>query len=299
MSVDWSAIRPCVYGVGPSKWAAGQIYGHTWEPPGRSPDNHMLVFIRSGIGRFWLGKRWVPLRAGVCLYLRSNSVYMARQDPDNPVSQYYASILYKDRQGNMIPPPADLPPEFIDPPDPDFIDTTMRRIVNLCYGFSAHGLSRPPRAPRIQALADNLLTGLLMELDLATTRDQGTEKLPALPHHERMVRQAILRIVESPSVMPTVMELAQQSRYSPSRFSAIFRSVTGVSPEGFIVRSRLSRAERLLTGTTKTITEIAEESGYRDIYFFSHQFKKFRGVTPTTYRKHCRTADDQVKLLPF
>lgn len=68
--------------------------------------------------------------------------------------------------------------------------------------------------------------------------------------------------------MPSVAELARQSRYGVSRLSRIFKLVTGESPERFIVCTRLHRAERLLCETDIPIGEVALASGYRGIYFF-------------------------------
>lgn len=287
MRIDWSALQPSVLHVGRSRWQRGQIHGHMWEPPGRSINMQHFIFIWAGSGRFRLRHGWAPLRPGVCLWLRPGFPYMARQDPENPVCQNFMGFQFVDRNGDPVPAPNSLPPEFIDPPDPEFVETTSRRIVELCYGFDAHGHSSPPRDPIIQALADSLFKAILMELDHATNQRRGATPKTGVPQYERMVRQAILQISENPLETPSVKELALKSRYSVSRFSSIFKSVTGESPERFIVRTRLHRAERLLLGTDKPIKEVAEASGYPDIYFFSHQFKKFLGVTPSDYRaKH-------------
>ena len=100
-----------------------------------------------------------------------------------------------------------------------------------------------------------------------------------------MIRQAALRVSENMRDVPSVAELARQSRYSVSRFSRIFKLVTGEPPERFIVRTRLHRAERLLRETGMPVGEVALAAGYQNIYFFSRQFKKFNGVSPLQYRR--------------
>ncbi|MDD5707669.1 MAG: AraC family transcriptional regulator [Kiritimatiellae bacterium] len=97
-----------------------------------------------------------------------------------------------------------------------------------------------------------------------------------------------MRIAEDSRATPSVGELARLNHYSPSRFAHIFAGVTGEPPRRFMVRMRLHHAERLLRDSGMSIGEIAEAAGFRDIYFFSRQFKRYNGLCPTEYRAAAR-----------
>ncbi|MDD5708717.1 MAG: AraC family transcriptional regulator [Kiritimatiellae bacterium] len=286
LKTEWNTCRVRTGNVGRSQWVRGQRWGHLLEPPGRCITGNMLAVVLAGCGRMRCRQGWVPLRPGACVWMRPGHPYMAEQDPDAPVSHYFLGFDLADSRGTRLPRRTALPPEFIEPPDPEFVEAAARRIVELCYGFTPMGVAVAPYPPRIAGVVDALLTGLLMDLDAAADHQTCADApLPPPPHYVRLVREAILQIEADPCAMPSVAELARHSRYSVGRFSRLFKLVAGLSPESFMVRARLHRAERLLRETSLPVAEVATAAGYRDSYFFSHQFKKFHGVSPLRYRR--------------
>ena len=87
--------------------------------------------------------------------------------------------------------------------------------------------------------------------------------------------------------------LAKIACMSRSHVCHQFRDHFGTSISSYVVRKRMSIAQRLLFDLNLRPGEIAKEVGYPDIYQFSKQFKKTFGVSPTEYRKqHTRPAAD-------
>jgi AraC-like DNA-binding protein len=286
VKIDWTTYHARVGNAGRSQWTRGQEWGHTLEPPGRKLKTFTLAIFLAGSGRMRCRHGWIPLRPGVCTWGRPGHPYVARQDPEDPLSHFFVEFELVNARGGRLAHHAPLPPEFIEPPDPEFAEVTMRRIVELCFGFAPMGVAIWPHGDGVARLADAMLTALLMELDTATDSpaDPGSSARPQ-SHYVRLIRQAILRITANPREMPSVAKLARQSRYSVSRFSRIFKLVAGESPEQFMVHTRLRRAERMLCETDMPVGEVALASGYRDIYFFSHQFKQFNRISPTRFRR--------------
>lgn len=52
-----------------------------------------------------------------------------------------------------------------------------------------------------------------------------------------------------------------------------------------LLKFRLKQAEKKLTFTDRTVTEIALEVGFNSPDYFTRQFVKYYGVSPTQYRK--------------
>ena len=64
--------------------------------------------------------------------------------------------------------------------------------------------------------------------------------------------------------------------------------MTGHRPQAYVIEAKLERARQLLAESALSISEIAEALGYRDIYFFSRQFRQRTGGSPTDYRRRMR-----------
>jgi iron complex transport system substrate-binding protein len=72
--------------------------------------------------------------------------------------------------------------------------------------------------------------------------------------------------------------------------SRLFKEFAGLSLKEYLKRARLEKARTLLMITDKTVTRVAEELGYSDIYLFSNQFKQHYGMSPSTYQRNLRKA---------
>jgi len=71
--------------------------------------------------------------------------------------------------------------------------------------------------------------------------------------------------------------------------SWLFSKEVGRSFSSWLLSTRLDRAKKLLAGTSEKINTIAEQVGFGDVAYFSKQFHKVHGLTPSEYRKHHST----------
>lgn len=82
----------------------------------------------------------------------------------------------------------------------------------------------------------------------------------------------------------SIHEYAQMCYISDSRFSHLFREVTGTTPHKYIELKRITNAKVLLADSDIKISEIASSVGFEDPYHFSRVFKKNTGISPTAYK---------------
>jgi two-component system, response regulator YesN len=81
-------------------------------------------------------------------------------------------------------------------------------------------------------------------------------------------------------------ELVASSVYlTPDYLAKIFKMETGLTITEFINHYRIQVAKELLIQKDVNITEIARETGFESISYFSTVFKKTAGETPHSYRK--------------
>lgn len=83
----------------------------------------------------------------------------------------------------------------------------------------------------------------------------------------------------------TVEELAKLAVVSPSYLAHTFKKQTGYAPVEYVIKMRIERAMMLLTHSSKTVAEIAEEVGYDSVTAFTKTFKHKTNYQPSAYRK--------------
>ena len=79
-------------------------------------------------------------------------------------------------------------------------------------------------------------------------------------------------------------------RLSYTYIKRLFALTFNISPKKYIISLKMNYACDLLKHGEYSITHIAEACGYDDIYVFSHQFKKYFGVSPSRYIKKYKSS---------
>lgn len=104
---------------------------------------------------------------------------------------------------------------------------------------------------------------------------QSTERLAAVLDHIEAVFPR----------KPSNEELAAVCYMSKYHFIKIFKAAMGETPQGYMNRLLIEKAQLLLRDTALTVAEIAERLGVLDPLYFSRLFKKHVGASPLHYRK--------------
>ena len=79
--------------------------------------------------------------------------------------------------------------------------------------------------------------------------------------------------------------LADKACMSKDHYSRVFKRETGETPNVYITKRKLEKAELSLVTTALPIKSIADSLGYDDYSYFNRIFKKNAGVTPLQYRE--------------
>lgn len=72
---------------------------------------------------------------------------------------------------------------------------------------------------------------------------------------------------------------------STSQFSRRFRGSFGLSPRGYVIRSRLDHAKTLMRQTRSPLCQIALASGFSDQSHLCRTFHALVGATPNRWRR--------------
>ncbi len=107
---------------------------------------------------------------------------------------------------------------------------------------------------------------------------------PVLPADWR-VEALIQKICRRPMERWDTRRMAKETGISASHVAKRFRAITGFAPRHFVIRRRIQHAETLMADTRLSLAQIADAAGYRDVFFFSRQFRQIKGVSPAFFRK--------------
>lgn len=84
----------------------------------------------------------------------------------------------------------------------------------------------------------------------------------------------------------TLSGLAEIFHFSPQYLAKKFKEEYGTTIMNYLTQLRIEKAYSLLDHTELSIQEVASESGFENLNYFSKVFKKHTGITPSAYRKN-------------
>jgi AraC-like DNA-binding protein len=106
-------------------------------------------------------------------------------------------------------------------------------------------------------------------------------------HHEA-VAPALEYIEKHLHARLTNEVLARRCHWSADHFARRFRECIGQTPAQYVQARRIAVASQQLLFTTKSIEQIAHETGFADRFHFSRVFAQHKQYAPAAYRKRIR-----------
>ncbi|MFE6970454.1 helix-turn-helix domain-containing protein [Isoptericola sp. NPDC057653] len=150
--------------------------------------------------------------------------------------------------------------------DPAAVASLVSQVLDALDDGTAGGLVRATGAAW-HALAHVVATG---------RRSPGPAPDP--------VERAVEHLRATTPRRTSVTALAAMVGLSPSQLGARFRAQVGASPLQYQTRLRLARARELLDSTDLPVATVAQACGYPDPLYFSRQFARAHGASPSAYR---------------
>ncbi len=110
-------------------------------------------------------------------------------------------------------------------------------------------------------------------------------KTEARTSKQRISHQAILYMEEYLQNQVKAEDIARALNMSYRTLARIFKKETGVTLVEKLNELRLRQAQYLLQETELSISQIAQETGFENIHYFSGTFKKYMRVSPKQFRE--------------
>ena len=229
--------------------------------------NHLLIhYVVSGKGSYHRGGHAYPVAAGQVFIILPQELTYYEADSDDPWEYYWVGIwggsideilsqLGVNREHLVLTLPASA-------------SAVTRCLSSMVESYTARH-------------ANTFRTLGYMNLFLA---EIAAAFPPASDSNNLLVDKAARYIQENYADNLSVEELCRRFNVSRSHFSRLFKARAGVSPQQFIIRTRVESAKQLLGNTNLSVTDIAFSCGFQDTTHFAHVFKTYTSLSPSGYR---------------
>ena len=136
----------------------------------------------------------------------------------------------------------------------------------------------------------------VIECLLSAMLEDAFSTADAFSGETKLLQQIRRAIAERQGGSLQVKDLARQLGYSKDHLSWLVKKETGLTLKNFLDIERMKAAERLLNYSGKTISEIADQLGFTDVYSFSHFFRRISGHNPSQYRDLAGRNHDHINM---
>lgn len=234
-------------------------------------DYHLVHYVVSGRGRFRCMGRDYELGPGELFFIFPGELVYYESDADDPWR--YRWIGFRGDDADRLLALLGLSPHR----------PTLRVEKRRQSAASFHAVERtllqgdPGCDLRAEGYMRLLLGDWTRSCVSVPARMQAEH--PAQHHVEQAIRWLNLQYSKPISIE----EMAHTFGYHRTYLSKIFKQFTGLPPMGYLLKVRMDRAKQLLQEPF-TIEQVASSVGYPDALYFSKQFKKWYGCTPSEFR---------------
>ncbi|GAB3749301.1 helix-turn-helix domain-containing protein [Microlunatus parietis] len=242
-----------------------------------------LVYTVAGAGRFRVGDNTVALRHGDLALVRPGTEHdyaTVGAHWDN----WWAHFQPRRDWHSWFALPEALPGvHHVRLQRPSETDRVLSAFTRLHLDAQRAGLS-PTGDTYLHLLDQTLATQLALNgieevlLVAISSLRQGTRQL------DSRVQLVLDAITTDPAKAHTLTQLAGMAQVSVSRLAHLFKEQVGDSIMNVVLGLRLQRAAELLAATDLSIAQISRAVGFDAPHYFSRQFARRHGQSPSGYR---------------
>lgn len=242
-------------------------------------DYYLIHYVISGRGVFSSHGEEYALGAGDSFVIEPEQLISYVSDETDP--WHYCWIAFTGAQAAKLVGEAGLTP--INP------IIHMARNRHMPVLFRQIQLALKSKKTNTQLKATGYLNLLLGEYCDALAAPDSTG-LVTEAESVRIVQQAIHYLSTQYAEPITIEMMAESMGYNRAYLSRMFKRHTKVTPVTFLLKLRVDKARLLLRERLElTIEQIAASVGFYDPLYFSKQFRRWYGVSPSEYRNQIKS----------
>ncbi|KQX66426.1 AraC family transcriptional regulator [Paenibacillus sp. Root444D2] len=242
-------------------------------------DYFLIHYVISGKGVFSSQGEEYELGAGDSFVIEPEQLISYVSDETDP--WHYCWIAFTGTQAAALVASTGLNP--LQP----IIHTKRNRHIPVLFRHIQQALRSKKANAQLKSIGYlHLLLGEYCEtLSASTLAGVVTEA-----ESDRIVQQAIHYLSTQYAEPITIELMAESLGYNRAYLSRMFKRHTKVTPVTFLLKLRVDKARLLLRERLElTIEQIASSVGFYDPLYFSKQFRRWYGVSPSEYRNQIKS----------
>ncbi|GIO33993.1 MULTISPECIES: AraC family transcriptional regulator [Paenibacillus] len=236
-------------------------------------DYYLLHYVESGRGQFRSEQHTYELGAGSCFLIHPGRLVSYASDAEDPWRYRWTAF-----SGNEAPELVESAGfgggrSVLRAGGDSLVPSSIQRISEAFYGkkesadMAALGYLYLIFSEAKSILADE-------------TQPAGTES-----QVQRTVKQMIHYLSAQYAHPVSIEQMSESLGYNRAYLSRIFKRETGMSPVTYLLKLRIDKSRQLLRERPElSIEQIAASVGLTDALYFSRQFKRLCGYSPSQYR---------------
>lgn len=238
-----------------------------WAAPARKLPVHLFYFVTEHGFVGQVRGRAIKADAGSLLWVMPNVPHAFWIEPGQPAFSVRYFRVAIDRRKK----PLRIREDFLLVEDAWEAGQIVQQIVD----------ELPSNLPLGRARLRSLL--VLLFTSALRLRDRRLEGGHNLSRSQRVKLTRLAR--EHAAARLTPANLAAALDLSPDYFARLFRKSFDQSPRAWLVDQRVRHAAAAMVNSTRSVSQIAVDFGYEDVFLFSRQFKNVIGMSPLRYRR--------------
>ncbi|MGE0587153.1 MAG: helix-turn-helix domain-containing protein [Cyclobacteriaceae bacterium] len=237
-----------------------------------------ICFVRSGFYEQRVYKREYPVHVGRLLISKPGIEQIIRHvnnQPDLCTSFRFTHSFYEiikeqyKREGKWFFSNPDIHSLLlVSHPDIELIHQRILKLIRVEANLE------------VDELVIHMLDRLMAALSNIKTLPPLSESL--LKNHLPTIEKATSFLFENFDKKISLTQLADHCCVSPFHFSRIFKAVTNQSPHQYLTEVRLNHARHLLKATSQSVTQVAFESGFSSLEYFTTAYRLRFKTSPRT-----------------
>ena len=164
------------------------------------------------------------------------------------------------------------------------------KLTYSCFDKPDHKKLIRKDAASIPFASEQLIQLYLLQLLIQLIRSNGTDNsVSSIPKSERKRSEEELfytitaYMEENINEHLTIQQICRDNLIDRSLLQKLFHENTGYGIIDYFSLMKINTAKSLIRDRQMNFSQIAEELGYNSIHYFSRQFKKLTGMSPSEY----------------